>query len=61
MDDRCSKFLRVDYDRLKERVLSGGSDEEFTVEFLKSAVMTAGDLGPDELDLRIVRAKGEAF
>ncbi|HEX2748254.1 MAG TPA: DUF5069 domain-containing protein [Verrucomicrobiales bacterium] len=28
MDERCVKFLRVDYDRLKERVLSGGTDEE---------------------------------
>jgi gluconokinase len=28
MDDRCVTFLRVGYDRLKERVLAGGTDEE---------------------------------
>jgi gluconokinase len=28
MDEWCTKFLRVDYEKLKERVLLGGSDEE---------------------------------
>ena len=28
MDEWCTKFLRVDYERLKERVLLGGTDEE---------------------------------
>lgn len=27
-DRRCSRFLRVDYDELAERVRSGGSDED---------------------------------
>jgi hypothetical protein len=27
-DARCCRFLRVDYEKLRERVLSGGSDEE---------------------------------
>jgi len=27
-DERCVKFLRVDYDRLVERVNQGGTDEE---------------------------------
>lgn len=27
-DARCCRFLRVDYDQLRERVLRGGSDEE---------------------------------
>ncbi|HXB58671.1 MAG TPA: DUF5069 domain-containing protein [Candidatus Acidoferrales bacterium] len=27
-DARCSRFLRVDYEALKKRVLAGGTDEE---------------------------------
>ncbi len=27
-DDRCAGFLRVSYEKLRERVLQGGSDEE---------------------------------
>jgi hypothetical protein len=44
-DARCAKFLRVEYDRLKDRVLQGGSDEEILKWcFANGRELDAGDI-----------------
>jgi gluconokinase len=46
-DERCLKFLRVDYPALVERVKKGGTDEEF----LAWAMERGGKRGDEEIEV----------